>query len=285
MTLFDRTMRPPAMTAAAVAIVKPARQILALAETIRETVQDRAALAGRLALGAISTATLGLLPDGLIAIGRRYPEIRIKIEVGLSEALIEHVRAGALDAAIVTEPQTLPAGLACTAILHERLAIVSSVSGRGPPTLAGLADHPFIRFDRRVGVGQIIDRYRRAAACIRTSSWSSIRWRPSWSWSSAAWAWRSSRNTASQTCIDGGCWYRRSTSRTRCGGYPSSTGRSRRRRHSWKPCWRRSTPPPWAASFIINGDEVIYVSSSGLLNMLRGCRIAQQGTGLPCRWV
>ena len=158
-TLFDRTMRPPAMTAAAVAIVKPARQILALAETIRETVQDRAALAGRLALGAISTATLRLLPDGLIAIGRRYPEIRIKIEVGLSEALIEHVRAGALDAAIVTEPQTLPAGLACTAILHERLAIVSSVAGRGPPTPAGLADHPFIRFDRRVGVGQIIDRY------------------------------------------------------------------------------------------------------------------------------
>lgn len=157
--LFDRAMRPPAMTAAAIAIVKPAREIVALAAGIRETVQDREALAGRLALGSISTATIGLLPDGLIAVGRRYPGIRIKIEVGLSEALIQHVAAGTLDAAIVTEPQERPPGLRFETIVRERLALVSALDADGPSGPAALAHHPFIRFDRRIGVGQVIDRY------------------------------------------------------------------------------------------------------------------------------
>lgn len=157
--LFDRAMRPPAMTAAAIAIVQPAREILALAAGIREAVQDRETLAGRLTLGAISTATIGLLPDGLIAIGRRYPGIRVKIEVGLSEALIRHVADGTLDAAIVTEPQDRPAGLRFERLLRERLALVSSLAAEAPPGPAALARQPFIRFDRRIGVGQVIDRY------------------------------------------------------------------------------------------------------------------------------
>ncbi|WP_374448882.1 LysR family transcriptional regulator [Stella sp.] len=157
--LFDRAMRPPAMTAAAIAIVQPAREILALAAGIREAVQDRETLAGRLTLGAISTATIGLLPDGLIAIGRRYPGIRVRIEVGLSETLIRRVADGTLDAAIVTEPQDRPAGLRFERLLRERLALVSSPAAEAPPGPAALARQPFIRFDRRIGVGQVIDRY------------------------------------------------------------------------------------------------------------------------------
>lgn len=157
--LFDRTMRPPAMTAAAVAIIRPAREILALAAGIRDTVQDRETLAGRLSLGAISTATIGLLPDGLIAIGRRYPGLRIRIEVGLSEALIRHVADGTLDAAIVTEPQDRPAALRFERLARERLAIVSGLEAEPPAGADALARHPFIRFDRRIGVGQVIDRY------------------------------------------------------------------------------------------------------------------------------
>lgn len=157
--LFDRAMRPPAMTAAAVAIVKPAREILALAAAIRETVQDRETLAGRLSLGAISTATIGLLPDGLIAIGRRYPGVRIRIEVGLSEALIRHVADGTLDGAVVTEPQDRPAMLRFEILARERLAIVSAVEAEAPAGPSDLLRHPFIRFDRRIGVGQVIDRY------------------------------------------------------------------------------------------------------------------------------
>lgn len=158
-TLFDRTVRPPAMTAAAVAIIRPAREILLLAETIREAVKTPVPLAGELALGAIHTATISLLPDSVVSINKRYPSIQIRVQSGLSGVLIENVRAGILDAAIVTEPAEIENDLQSEIIFRERLALASSIVRGPPPTLDDLRNSNFIRFNRRVGVGQIIDRY------------------------------------------------------------------------------------------------------------------------------
>ena len=155
--LFDRSVRPPAMTRAAIAIVQPAREILALLDVVQERARHPAALAGQLLLGAISTSTLVLLPDALTAIQRRYPAIQIRVESGLSAFLIEHVSRGILDAAVVTEPQVLPDGLRSDVIMRERLALVSAIGSKGPACVADLSQHRFIRFNRKVGVGEIID--------------------------------------------------------------------------------------------------------------------------------
>lgn len=157
--LFDRSVRPPAMTQAGISMVKPAREILGLLRTIEEAAKSGESLAGRLTLGVIPTASVSLLPDGLIALGRRYPGIRIGVESGLSGHLIEEVLAGRLDAAVITEPANLPSELRCETILRERLAIIVAASFKGQLSLAHAKDHPFIRFNRRIGVGQIIDRY------------------------------------------------------------------------------------------------------------------------------
>lgn len=156
--LFDRSVRPPAMTSAAIAIIKPVREILALADSIREIVKSPETLEGRLTLGAIPTATIGLLPDGIKAIQKRYPEIQVRVQSGLSEPLINHVLGGTLDAAIITEPSQLPDGLRSEVIFRERLALVSAI-GSPLPQLHDLEQSHFIRFNRRFGVGQIIDRY------------------------------------------------------------------------------------------------------------------------------
>lgn len=156
--LFDRSVRPPAMTAAAVAIIKPAREILALVDVIQETVKAPEALAGRLTLGVISTATVSLLPDGMRAIQKRYPDIQVRVQSGLSEPLINDVVAGTLDAAVITEPPQLPESLRSEVIIRERLALVSAI-GSPPPTLEDIPHVHFIRFNRRFGVGQIVDRY------------------------------------------------------------------------------------------------------------------------------
>lgn len=158
-TLFDRSVRPPAMTPTAVAMVRPAREILALVENIREMARSPETLAGRLMLGCIPTATAGLLPDGLRAINKRYAGIQVRVQSGLSEPLIESVRSGALDAAIVTEPAALPEALRSEVIMRERLALISAVDSGAPPALEEIPRHPFIRFNRKAGVGRIIDRF------------------------------------------------------------------------------------------------------------------------------
>ena len=122
--LFDRRVRPPTMTVAALSIVKSAREILALLDTI-ETAVSGEAVNGQLALGAVPTATLMLVPDALGWLGQRYPHVRTSVRSGLSADLIEAVAAGHLDADVVTAPPMLPAGLCLHTLFEERLVFVS----------------------------------------------------------------------------------------------------------------------------------------------------------------
>jgi DNA-binding transcriptional LysR family regulator len=156
--LFDRSVRPPAMTKAAIAMMRPAREIVVLATTIRDIVSSPEALTGQLTLGVIPTATLSLLPNALVVLAKRYPAVKVLVQSGLSEPLIEQVRAGKLDAALITEPPQTPDDCRSELIVRERMAIVSAV-GLPVPSLATLSGSKFIRFDRHVGVGRIIDQY------------------------------------------------------------------------------------------------------------------------------
>ena len=92
--LFDRRVRPPVMTPAAMAIVTPAREVLTLVQSIAERVKHSQSLSGRLALGAIQTASVSLLPDCLSLVSRRYPGIQVTVETGLSALLLNASRLG-----------------------------------------------------------------------------------------------------------------------------------------------------------------------------------------------
>ena len=157
--LFDRSVRPPAMTPAAIAMVRPARDILALVHTIEEQARASGNLTGQLSLGVIPTASSSLLPDALLALGRRYPGIRISVENGLSEHLVDKVLGGRLEAAVITEPALLAPQLRCETILRERLVVIASAAFKGALGPLQCLEHPFIRFNRHIGVGQIVERY------------------------------------------------------------------------------------------------------------------------------
>ncbi|MBB3972547.1 LysR substrate-binding domain-containing protein [Hansschlegelia beijingensis] len=157
--LFDRSVRPPVMTPTGIAIARSAREILELLEGIRETAENTEALTGSLMLGCIPTATIGFLPNVLQAINRRYPGIHMRVQSALSEPLVEGVQHGTLDAAIVTEPAKLPAGLRSEIIMRERLALISAFDAGTPPTIEAILDANFIRFNRHAGVGRIIGRF------------------------------------------------------------------------------------------------------------------------------
>lgn len=156
--LFDRSVRPPIMTPAGIAILQSAREILARVGDIRRSAQAESDLAGTLRLGVVQTATLALLPVCVDTIIRTHPGIKITVQSGLSAALVEQLRAREFDAIVVTEPKVVPEELSSQLVLRERLALVSGADRR-VTQLADVARHPFIRFNRRVGVGAIVEEF------------------------------------------------------------------------------------------------------------------------------
>ncbi|MEO1331766.1 MAG: LysR family transcriptional regulator, partial [Pseudomonadota bacterium] len=101
--LFDRTRRPPALTPDGRLAATRARAALREVESIRGIADASGALRGTFRIGFVGTASVRLMPGFLARAAEAYPEARILVASGLSESLIERVRAGELDAAVVTE--------------------------------------------------------------------------------------------------------------------------------------------------------------------------------------
>ena len=100
--LFERTSRSVALTPAGAALLPAARECLAAAE--RATAEVHAAIGevrGRLAVGMIPTTVAVDVPAVLRAFHEGYPQVRISLLTGGSDALAEEVRVGALDVAFV----------------------------------------------------------------------------------------------------------------------------------------------------------------------------------------
>jgi DNA-binding transcriptional LysR family regulator len=92
----------------------------------------------------------------------RFPELNVFVATGSSVELYSQVSTGAIDAAIVVEPQ-FAVGKSCAwcALVEEPLVVVSPLEffGRGAHEL--LRTEPFIRYDRSVRGGQLADKYLR----------------------------------------------------------------------------------------------------------------------------
>ena len=168
--LFDRTRRPPLPTVAGRAAAARARAVLQAAENLRRVARDPDRIAGVLALGAIPTATTGFLPDALATLGRRHPDLRARVESGLSDALMGRVALGELDAALVTESGEPPAGLVLRPLFEEPLLVASRTAPADGRAATALGAAPFIRFNRATGVGRIIDRRLRAEGLAVTDA-------------------------------------------------------------------------------------------------------------------
>jgi DNA-binding transcriptional LysR family regulator len=129
--LFDRSARMVRLTPAGAAALPHARAALAAAQAIRHACDEvNGLIRGRLRLGMITGCTVTPLFDALAAFHRRYPRIEIALAEDNSDVLIESVRAGSCDIALVGSAGGPPEGLQSLTILSE--ALVAAV----PP------DHP-----------------------------------------------------------------------------------------------------------------------------------------------
>ncbi|MCR9071494.1 MAG: LysR family transcriptional regulator [Alphaproteobacteria bacterium] len=154
--LFDRARRPPVLNETADGVLGRVRELVRLSEDIR-ALAGGGATRGRLRLGIIPTAATGLVPAALARLAERAPDLRIRVESGLSVDLLRRVAQGALDAAVVTETPRLERGLVLNPIHEEPLVVAAPIGASGRSDRDLLRTLPFVRFNRRTGVGRVID--------------------------------------------------------------------------------------------------------------------------------
>ena len=160
-TRSGRTIRP---TEAGAAIVEHARRFLIEAHDFKSiAATDRPS--GQLRVGAFQSALSGLLPDILALMRESYPQIDVHVAGGTSSELYRKVLDGNdLDLAIIAEPPfSIPKSCHWRLLREEPLVLLTRASAASRKPHAILASEPFIRLDRNVWPGRLVDGYLRKA--------------------------------------------------------------------------------------------------------------------------
>lgn len=119
--LFERRARGVRLTPAGERLLEHARLVLREIATARRSIESlRTRIAGRLAVGAIPTVLPYLLAPRVEEFRRRYPEVQLRLVEDVTARLIEGLRSGDLDLAIVSLPLRQP-DLVCAELLREPL--------------------------------------------------------------------------------------------------------------------------------------------------------------------
>lgn len=154
--LFDRSSRPPRLTAAGSQMVELAGEMVRAAENTLDAIAGRR-LIGTLSIGTVRTSALSLLPRAMARMSAAHPELRIRLRVAMSDTLMQDVLAGRIDAAMIAEHGNFPAALRWRPFLREPLWVIAP-PGAPPLSARGfLTRYPFIRFRANVPLASIID--------------------------------------------------------------------------------------------------------------------------------
>jgi DNA-binding transcriptional LysR family regulator len=126
--LFLRLGRKVRLTDAGEALLQLSRRVLTDIRETAATIADRqAALKGTLRLGGGMTVCLHVFPDLLKEYRRKHREVEVKLTTGSTPQLVERVRAGAIDVALLTLPIE-GADLVQERVMREELLLVTHPS-------------------------------------------------------------------------------------------------------------------------------------------------------------
>ncbi len=120
--LLDRHARPPALTPSGTRLLEPCRNVLKAVDAVRAAASPRGRLTGELRFGIVSSLADLALAKVADQLKRAFPRLTVRFRIAWSDALMEGMRTGALDAAIVYQPHEspLPAG-----VVAQRLTTIS----------------------------------------------------------------------------------------------------------------------------------------------------------------
>jgi DNA-binding transcriptional LysR family regulator len=155
--IFDRTVRPPALTAPGAMLLEGARKIVKEYDRIiRNLTGD--GLSGRLSLGTIRASFKGALPRALAILRHRYPQLRIHVQTAVSTDLITSVESGRLDAAIIPSGTTVKKNLCWLPYTNEALVVVADINTKGNTDIELLENSPYIKYFSHSTAALMIDK-------------------------------------------------------------------------------------------------------------------------------
>ena len=157
-TLFDRSKRPPVLNDVGRAFVPRATEVVVAYGRLFEDVGGKA-VEGHLSLGVVPSVITGLMPKALVALRAKYPRLHIELAMGLSADLVERVRRGVLDAAIVSDLTERGSGLHWRPFVREPLVLIAPRDAPKRTAEELVTSFPFIRYTRQAWVGQLIETF------------------------------------------------------------------------------------------------------------------------------
>lgn len=157
--LVARHGRGIALTEAGHAVLPAARDVLERIDEMSQIAQ-LGQPRGRLRVGAVSTARIGVLPPALQHLARHHPTIELNVYPGSSTHLYHRLEQGDLDCVITGRPSfALPKSMAWHPIREEPLVLLCADGLEGDAIDRHLSAEPFIRMDRNAWTGQIVTRF------------------------------------------------------------------------------------------------------------------------------
>ncbi|WP_069815979.1 LysR family transcriptional regulator [Streptomyces sp. TP-A0874] len=160
--LFDRSARTVTLTEAGRAALEHARAALAAAGAVSEAVGEVTGLIrGRLTVGMVVGCTIPPLFDAIAAFHRAHPGVEVSLLEGDSDHLVELVRAGGVDLALVGAAADPLEGLGELTIVSERLVAAvpaeHPLAGESRVALRDLLRHPLVAMPRGTGLRTVFE--------------------------------------------------------------------------------------------------------------------------------
>lgn len=154
--LFDRRARQVAFTREGEEICAKVERILELIDELPASADDT--LQGSVIIGAV-VSVIGALSLAVAHLKTGHPELEVRLTSARSAELAEMVQTGEVDVAVVVgnADGALHESLAWTPLYEEPLMLVTSRATKGNDARRILRERSFLRFDRRVPTGAVID--------------------------------------------------------------------------------------------------------------------------------
>ena len=156
-TIFDRSTRPPRLTAAGRVVIEHARTIVAEFDAMRDELSLDFARGAAMRLGVIPTVLTNLLPAALILLRDTAAAPKVTVTSALSGDLIWAVQRGELDAALTHEPATREGDYTWLHIATQKVMIFAPAGVTETDPAALLTRYPYIRFNRLAWVAPLIE--------------------------------------------------------------------------------------------------------------------------------
>ena len=157
--IFDRNIRPPALTAQGAILIENARKIVMEYDGIIQNLKGDK-LAGTFSLGAFRGSLKGVLPNALRLLRDRQPNLHVHVKTALGKDLVASVESGGLDAAIIPSGQTLKNNLCWLPYCNERFVILAhtDVKTKGRTDKEILENSPYIKYFNQSYVSLMIEK-------------------------------------------------------------------------------------------------------------------------------